>query len=197
MAGGGSGPGGRSEFRAEVEAFGVGETVEGLRMLGARAYNTFPLMEQLKEYLFMTQRQRVQEAPWTPLTEGTIARKASQNEDTSILRDEWRPIGGKPTRVGNKLYFALTMDGATGQLKTATRTWAIFGVKSHGKQELFYARFVQNVKGTKRRILAINESQALIITEKVAAWVRFGEGAGQSGYLSGSYGFKGTPTRGK
>ncbi|MGZ4530810.1 MAG: hypothetical protein ACXVXP_00490 [Mycobacteriaceae bacterium] len=173
--GGGSGPGGRSEFRAEVEVFGANETAHKILEIGARAYNTLPLMEALKEYLFETQSARVKSAPWAPLTEGTVARKASQGENTEILRDEWRPIKGTPTRVGNKLYLALTLDGATGQIKRATRTWAVFGADSAGNHQLFYARFVQNVKGKKRRILAISEGEALTITQRVGSFIRFGE----------------------
>jgi hypothetical protein len=197
MAGGGSGPRGRSEFRAEVTVTGATETADMLRMMGARAYNTLPLMEVIKEKLFQASRERVQSAPWAPLKGTTIARKISQGEDPSILRDEWRPIRGRSTRVGNKLYLALTLDGATDQVKVATRTWAVFGVNAKGNNPLFYARFVQNVKGTKRKILAINQSTALEITEGVGAWIRFGEGAGQAGFLRGSFGFKGSPTRGK
>jgi hypothetical protein len=143
-----------------------------LARIGARAYQTLPLTEQLAEFLAVSQRQRVQEAPWAPLTEGTVARKASQGEDTGILKDEWRPIKGTPTRRGMALYNALTSDGAPGRIKRATRTWAIFGVETKG--ELFYARFVQNVKGTKRRILAISDTDALTITERVANYITHG-----------------------
>lgn len=172
MAGGGSGPGGRSEFKAVVEVEGVAHTADMLARMGARAYNTLPLTEQLAEFLAASQRQRVEEAPWAPLTDDTVARKASQGEDTGILKDEWRPIGGTPTRRGNALYNALTTDGAPGQIKRATRTWAIFGVDTKG--DLFYARFVQNVKGTKRRILAISAADGLAIVEKVANYVTHG-----------------------
>jgi hypothetical protein len=177
-----------------VEVNGALQAGERLRMLGSRGYNTLPLTEKLVEVLAASQRKRVEEAPWAPLTEGTVARKVSTGENPAILRDEWRPIKGKATRTGNALYLALTLDGATGQVRAATRTRATFGVNTKGN--LFYARFVQNVKGTKRRILAIDEATALTVTEMVGSWLFFGEGAGQSGYLRGSFGFKGTPTRG-
>jgi hypothetical protein len=179
-----------------VEVNGAVQAGERLRMLGSRAFNTLPIMETMAEFLFESQRARVQTEPWAPLKDVTVARKLSQDEDPGILKDEWRPIKGKPTRVGNKLYLALTLDGATGQVKRATRTTATFGVKSAGKQELFYARFVQNVKGTKRRILALSEADALAVTEGIGSWIVAGEGAGQSGYIRGSFGFKGSPTRG-
>lgn len=172
MAGGGGGPGGRSEFRASVEVMGVQHTEDMIARMGARAYNTLPLTVELAEFLARSQRQRVEEAPWAPLADDTVARKASQGEDTGILKDEWRPIKGAPTRRGNALYSALTTAGAPGQIKRATRTWAIFGVDTKG--ELFYARFVQNVKGTKRRILAISATDALTITERVANYITHG-----------------------
>lgn len=197
MAGGGSGPRGRSEFRASVEVSGATETAEQLRMMGARAYNTLPLMEQLVEVLAETSKQRVESAPWAPLTESTVARKEAQGSNPAILRDEPRVWKGAPTRTRDALYRALTTSGAPGQVKRVTRTWAIFGVDAAGNHKLFYARFVQNVKGKRRRILAINQETALVIIERVGSWLRFGEGAGQSGYLRGSYGFKGSPTRGK
>lgn len=168
------GPQGRSEFRAEVIVSGAHETAAAIREMGRRAYETLPLMEELKELLFESQRERVQSAPWTPLTEGTVERKSAQGSNTAILRDEPRLIGGTPTRSRDALYMALTTDGAPGQIKRATRTWAIFGADSAGNHSLFYARFVQNVKGTKRRILAINEGTASTVTERVANYIRPG-----------------------
>lgn len=185
MAGGGSGPRGRSEFRATVDVSGVTETQAMLRQIGLRAYQTLPLMEELKEVLYEASKERVGSAPWAPLADVTVARKASQGSNTSILRDEPRTIKGTATRRRDALYQALTTDGAPGQVKRATRTWAIFGVNTSGS--LYYGRFVQNVKGTTRRLVAIDEGTAALIVERVGAWVRFGEGAGQSGYLTGSF----------
>lgn len=197
MAGGGSGPRGRSEFRAEVIVTGAAETAAEFRSMGARAYNTLPLTEQIKELLFESQRERVQQAPWAPLKDSTITRKSAQGSNIGVLRDEPRTINGTPTRRRDALYTALTVNGAPGQIKRATRTWAVFGADAAGNHPLYYARFVQNVKGTHRRLLAINQTTALGIVERVGSWIRFGEGAGQSGYLRGSFGFQGSPTRGK
>lgn len=147
--------------------------------MGARAFNTFPVMEAVKEMLFEQQKARVLSEPWEPLKSSTIARKERQQEDVSIFRDEWRPVKGSATRVGNKLWFALTVNGATGQIKRATRTTATFGVDSKGNHQLFYARMVQNVKGTKRRILAISAADATILTIKVANYIVDGYGAGR------------------
>lgn len=174
MAGSGSGPRGRSEFRAEIKVTGAQETANAILAMGARAYNTLPLMEELKEVLYEASKARVEQAPWTPLKQSTIQRKSAQGQSTEILRDEWRPIKGTPTRQGDALFTALTVDGAPGQIKRATRTWAIFGADSAGNHSLFYARFVQNVKGTRRQILAINESTAMVIVERVANWIRPG-----------------------
>lgn len=175
MAGGGSGPRGRSEFRAYVEVNGAVESAAMIRSMGSRAYNTLPLMGQLAEYLAQTQRDRVRQAPWIPLADVTVERKIGQGSNPAIMRDEPRRIKGTPTRQRDALYRALTVSGAPGQIKRATRTWAIFGVDSAGNHQLFYARFVQNVKGAKRRILAINEEQALTITERVALYITFTE----------------------
>lgn len=181
-----------SQLRAVVEIDGLTASEEMLKRMGDRAFGTEVLMEEIAEMLEIAARARLSSAPWKPLTSGTIARKASQGEDIRIMHDEWRPIGGTPTRKGDALYTAL--DGGPGSYKRATRTTATYGVHTNG--DLFYARFVQNVKGTKRRLLAIDEATAITVTEMVGSWVFFGEGAGQSGYLRGSFGFKGTPTRG-
>lgn len=174
MTGGGSGPRGRSEFRAVIEVSGVAETRAAILEMGARAYNTMPLMTELTGVLFESQRERVQQAPWVPLASSTVTRKEEQGSNPAILRDEPRKIGGTPTRSRDALYMALTVDGAPGQVKRATRTWAIFGADSAGNHSLFYARFVQNVKGKKRRLLAINEATAALVTERVANWIRPG-----------------------
>lgn len=153
---------------------GAAETAKAILAMGERAYNTLPLMEEIKEILFESQAERVQSAPWTPLTEGTVERKTSEGSNPAILRDEPRYWKGKPTRTPDALYLALTLDGATNQIKRATRTWAIFGANSSGTNQLYYARFVQNVKGKKRRILAINEETAMTVTEMVANYIRPG-----------------------
>lgn len=168
-----------SAFRAEISVNGDLHAAERIEAMGARAFNTVPVMEAVKEMLFAQQRARVLSEPWEPLKETTVARKARQGEDTSIFRDEWRPVGGLATRVGNKLWLALTMNGATGQIKRATRTTATFGVDSKGNHQLFYARMVQNVKGTKRKILAISAADATEITLKIANWIYDGYGAGR------------------
>lgn len=165
-----------SSFRAEIEVNGAAHAAERIAAMGARAFNTFPLMEAMKEVLFAQQKARVLSSPWTGLKDVTVQRKVAQNEDPSIFRDEWRPIGGNATRTGNKLWFALTLNGATGQIRRATRTTATFGVDSKGNNQLFYARFVQNAKGTQRKILAISDADALIITQKAANWINEGYG---------------------
>jgi hypothetical protein len=168
-----------SSFRAEISVNGDIHAAERIAEMGARALNTFPLMEAMKELLFAQQKARVLSTPWEPLKDSTVARKLAQNEDPSIFRDEWRPMAGRSTRTGNKLWFALTMNGATGQIKRATRTTATFGVDSAGRGSLYYARWVQNVHGTKRKILAISDADALVITMKTANWIYEGYGAGR------------------
>lgn len=161
-----------SAFRAEISVEGVDESVTAFRAMATRAAHTLPLMEEISQILFEQQKTRVEGLPWTPLKQVTIDRKARTNEDTTILHDEWRPLkGGKPSRVGNQLWLALTLDGATGQIKRATRTTATFGVDSKGNHKLYYARFVQNVKGTKRRILAISDEDALAICLRIAGYI--------------------------
>lgn len=163
-----------SRIRLAVEVNGAKVAADALLAMGERAFNTQPLTEMLVRELFDESRKRVQQAPWKPLTDGTVRRKSSQGEDTGILRDEWRPIKGVPTRRGDALYTALTTWGAPGQLARATRTMATFGVHSAGQGPLFYARFVQNVHGTKRRILAISEARAIAISEMVVRYITHG-----------------------
>jgi hypothetical protein len=161
-------------FRAEVEVFGAKQSAEALRNMGERAYNTGPLMVELLLVLADSQRERMKTAPWAALKENTVERKAEQGEITEIFRDESRPIKGSPTRVPDALYNAITVPGAPGQLRHTTRTWAVFGVQSAGKGQLFYARFVQNVRGTRRKILAISEETALTVAERTASYVYSG-----------------------
>lgn len=164
-----------SRLRVGVEVEGLNEALATIDGIGNRAYQTTPLMSMIVQHLAGISRERVEgEKPWKPLTPGTMARKSAQGEDTGILRDEWRPIAGTPTRQGDMLYRALTQDGAPGQLRHWTRTFAQFGVKSAGQGELFYARFVQNVHGTKRKILAIKPDQAVEIGGMVARYIGHG-----------------------
>lgn len=160
-----------SAFRAEISVEGVDMAVAEFREMAKRAVNTAPLMARISELLFAQQKARVESTPWEPLKDSTIARKAAQGQNTGIFRDEWRPIKGSATRVGNKLWLALTLDGATGQVKRFTRTTATFGVDSKGNHQLFYARFAQNNHGTQRRILAISDSDAVEITMAIANYI--------------------------
>lgn len=163
-----------SRIRLAVEVSGANKSAEAFGAMAERAYNTLPLTEMLVRELFDISRKRVDRAPWAPLTDGTVARKNAQGEDSGILRDEWRPIKGVPTRKGDLLYTALTQWGAPGQYKRATRTMATFGVQSAGQGPLFYARFVQNVKGKKRRILAVSRADAAGISEMVVRYITSG-----------------------
>ena len=156
-----------SQFKAVVEIAGLDMAEASIKEMGDRAYNTTILMEELMEELEIAARARLADPGWAPLTEGTVTRKASQGEDTSIMRDEWRPIAGNPTRRGDALYTAL--QGGPGSYKAATRTTATFGVNTTG--ELFYARFVQNVKGTQRKLLAIPEQYAVLIVDKTVRYI--------------------------
>lgn len=156
-----------SKFRANILVEGVTVTEEYLKGMGERAFATEVLMEEMCELLEIAARSRLSGAPWQPLTDGTVTRKAGQGEDTRIMRDEWRPIGGTPTRQGDALWTAL--DGGAGSYKIATRTMATYGVNTKGS--LYYARFVQNVKGTKRKLLAIPAEYAVGMVDKIASYI--------------------------
>jgi hypothetical protein len=161
-----------SGFRTEITIEGVDSTAEEFRAMGERAMMTLPLMERLKEILFVQQRARVQSEPWEPLMDSTIARKVADHEDPSIMRGEWRMVrGGRASRVANKLWLAMTLDGATGQVKRATRTTATFGVQAKGTQQLFYARFAQNNHGKQRRLLAISADDAMDLNLEIAHYI--------------------------
>jgi len=156
-----------SRLRAVVEIDGLMASEALLKDMGDRAFATEVLMEEMTELLEIAARSRLNSAPWRPLTPGTVARKSSQGEDTRIMHDEWRPIAGTPTRQGDALWTAL--DGGAGSYKLATRTTATYGVHTTGN--LFYARFVQNVKGTKRKLLAIPAEFAVGMADRVATYV--------------------------
>jgi hypothetical protein len=177
-----------SAFRSEITVEGVDMTVGEFERMARRAVMTAPLMARISQLLFEQQKARVESQPWEPLKESTLKRKAAQGENTGIFRDEWRPIKGTTTRVGNKLWLALTLDGATGQVKRFTRTTATFGVDSKGNRQLFYARFAQNNHGTKRKILAISSEDALAISVEVAKYIypAPGEAHGHPLFSSGS-----------
>lgn len=156
-----------SQFKAVVEIEGLKVSKDLIKDMGDRAYGTEVLMEELAEGLEIAARARLMGAPWKPLTDSTVARKASQGEDTQIMRDEWRPIAGTPTRRGDALWSAL--DGGPGSYKLATRTTATYGVRTTG--DLFYGRFVQNVNGTHRKLLAIPEKYAVGMVDKIITYI--------------------------
>jgi hypothetical protein len=156
-----------SRFRAQVVIEGLHVTEAYMKEMGDRAFATEILMSELAEMLEIAARHRLEKAPWRPLTSGTVARKEAQAENTDIMRDEWRPIAGTPTRRGDALWTAL--NGGAGSFKHATRTTATYGVNTKG--DLFYARFVQNVKGTKRKLLAIPAEDAVGITERIVQYI--------------------------
>jgi hypothetical protein len=156
-----------SRFRAQVTIEGLAVTEEFFKEMGNRAFATEVLMEEMAERLEIAARSRLQGSPWKPLASDTVARKSAQGEDTGIMRDEWRPIGGTPTRRGDALWTAL--DGGAGSYKHATRTTATYGVNTKG--EFFYARFVQNVKGTKRKLLAIPADHAVGMVDTIVMYI--------------------------
>lgn len=153
-----------SAFRAHIEVNGDAQAAHFIEQIGYRASHTLPLMKDLVEVLQLQQKRRMEQKPWAPLEANTVARKVSENENPDTFRDEARRIKGQATRVPDALYRAITVPNAPGQLRYVTRASATFGLKSAGHGEFFYARFVQNVKGKKRRILALTPDDALMLT---------------------------------
>lgn len=172
-----------SQFRAHIEVNGDVHAAERLQAIGKRARKTRPLMEAVVGMLFTQQRARIASKPWAPLADSTVGRKISENENPDIFRDEARRIKGTPTRTPDAMYHALTTPNAPGQLRYVTNASATFGLDSKGRGPFFYARFVQNVKGTQRRILAISEADALELTKLVASYIY--DGWEKPGGLSG------------
>jgi hypothetical protein len=160
-----------SAFRAYVEVNGDKQIEESLREIGHRGSHTTPLMAQMVDLLQFQQARRVQSKPWAPLAAGTVERKAREGENTDILRDESRMIKGVPTRVPDAMYSAIVTPNFPGQLRRVTRASATFGLQSAGRGPFFYARFVQNVRGVKRRILAISQKDALTLLVEVDRWL--------------------------
>lgn len=165
-----------SAFRARVEVNGAVQSADMIRRIGARARNTWPVTTKAVEVLQRQQAARVESKPWMGLAEETIARKARESELTEVFRDEQRLIHGQPTRVADAAYSVVVgAIGYPGQLAKATRTTATFGLQSKGKQFFWYMRLAQNAKGNKRRYLAINENDALELTDVVATYLVWGE----------------------
>ena len=160
-----------SGFRAQIEVNGDVLAAERLEGIGRRARKTRPLMETIVGVLFTQQRARIASKPWKPLADSTVERKISENENPDIFRDEARRIKGQPTRTPDAMYQALTTPNAPGQLRYITNASAAFGLDSKGRGPFFYARFVQNVKGNQRRILAISADDALQLTQLVASYI--------------------------
>lgn len=164
-----------SNHRVVVEVAGAKESAEAIRLMGERAYNTWALTEEMVTFLADEQRERIKKASaYEPLETSTVERKLEEGENPEIFRDEARMIKGTATRERDALYRAVTVPGAPGQLRRNTRTWAVFGVESAGKGKLFYARFVQNVRGHKRKILAISAEGAMTIAERSANYITHG-----------------------
>lgn len=173
-----------SAFKAYIEVNGDAQAADMIRGVGARARDTLPLMVELVDVLQMQQARRVAANPYLPLSEETVARKTRENENPETFRDESRYIHHRPTRTPDAMYRALTETTYPGQLKHATRTTATFGLQSAGQGPFFYARFVQNVKGTKRRILAISSDDAMILLGWVEQYIMgpvWGERLGNAG----------------
>jgi hypothetical protein len=160
-----------SAFRAHVEVNGDAQAAYFIRQIGYRAAHTLPLMTKLVDVLQLQQKRRMEQKPWAPLEASTVARKISESENPDTFRDEARRIKGQPTRMPDALYRAITQPNFPGQLRHVTRASATFGVKSAGQGPFFYARFVQNVKGKKRRILALTPDDALILTGFVEFYI--------------------------
>jgi hypothetical protein len=160
-----------SQLKAYVDVNGDVAAADALKSIGYRASHTRPLMEQIVGVLQAQQARRIQSDPYTPLAEDTVERKVRELENPATFRDESRMIKGKPTRVPDNLFKAVTSPTHPGQLRVVTRASATFGLKSAGNGEFFYARFVQNVKGTKRRILAISPGNAQILVSGVASYI--------------------------
>lgn len=160
-----------SQLKAVIEINGDALAADLLEAIGRRAYETQPLMEQVVGVLQAQQARRIQSSPYPPLTDETIARKVRELENPGVFRDEARFIKGSPTRMPDDLYQAIVSSNHPGQLRHVTRASATFGVKSAGNGPLFYARFVQNVKGTKRRILAITPANARTLTFGIASYI--------------------------
>lgn len=164
-----------SKIGIGVEIVGALETAAVMERIGERAYKTRPLMERGLVMLQRSQAARMEKAPWKPLTAQTTSRKIRQGEIPELMRDESRPIGGQPTRAPDAVYYGVTQPSFPGQIKLVTRTMATFGLDSKGKGPFFYARFVQNVKGTQRRLMAIDIDTAVAFTNMVLYWLIFDE----------------------
>lgn len=160
-----------SALRAHVEVNGDAQAAYFIKQIGYRAAHTLPLMTKLVDVLQMQQARRMEQKPWPALAASTVDRKVREGENPDTFRDEARVVRGQPTRMPDALYRAITQPKFPGQLRHVTRASATFGVQSSGSQSFFYARFVQNVRGTKRRILALTPDDALILTGFVELYV--------------------------
>lgn len=160
--------------RFELTVIGADIAAADMEAIGARARNSGPLMQELKEMLFQQQKARVESLPWPGLADSTVERKTRQNLTPELLRDEPRTIGGNDTRRRDQLWDTLTRRSAQGKSVRATRTVARYGIKADGASKLFYARFFNygNGKGgPPRQLLGISGENAAEIVVKVSEWL--------------------------
>ncbi len=158
-----------SSLRVECEVNGDLVTHDMLRLMGQRAYNIAPIGEAIGELLKKDVAARAQGQPWLDITDETKARKERQEELPLVMRDERRPVRGEDTRRPDELWDALTT--GSGTRISFTRTTVKYGIPVQG--DLFYARMVENVKGTKRRLMAVTEEGAFAMAVLVSDYVTF------------------------
>jgi len=157
----------KTRFSVHMGITGADETCSALEDMALALIKSKPIMVKAMPIIQRQMIERMAEAPWLPLTEGTVERKIGQFENPEVFRDESRPIRGKATRIPDLLYHAIVTPGTPGALRRVTPKSATFGVESKNGQLLWYARFVQNVKGRQRRILAFTPANAIELAELV------------------------------
>lgn len=124
-----------------IEAFGVREVADRLRLIGGRAAHPTLFAERARSIITEEEKALWDDSPWEPLKAATDKRKARQHQDPRTLR------------VHEVLERALTVPDAPGQMWEATGddSWWRFGLSQQGPA--YYGLFHQLGLGVPRRTI--------------------------------------------
>jgi hypothetical protein len=156
----------------EVRIEGGEELNDNMEAIAKRLLDGKVFMAEAVEMMQECSIERWESDPWAPEAPSTQQRKASEGLSTQVFRDQGsQGTTASRKRIPDALYHAVTSPHDPGQVRRVTKSAATFGIRASGRGPLFYARFASNVKGVKRRILAMNPATVLLITEKYRRFI--------------------------
>jgi hypothetical protein len=156
----------------EVRIEGGDELNDNMEAIAKRLLDGKVFMAEGVEMMQACSIARWNSHPWEPEAQSTQTRKAREGASTEVFRDQ-RSQGTSKSRqrTPDALYHAVTSPHDPGQVRRVTKTAATFGIRASGRGPLFYARFASNVKGVKRRILAMNPATVALVTRRYCRYI--------------------------